>query len=246
MSERRPHSVALIVASAVPALVVVWSVDPWTPIVMGVPLIFLLALSTSAVISRPSTTALTVLAITVVTAGFASLLYGIPGGVVYLDWGYATISDRSIEIAAAAMLRIVVIALPAMLVGGAISAHEFLATCAVWRIVPDRVALATLIALRLVPVIASDLDETRQARRANGRSASFFAVALTTLVIAIRRAIRMSDVAEIRGFSKPNRTWSVYRRLELRDWVLVVGSIAIGISAMLIVAYLGVWNSAIR
>jgi energy-coupling factor transport system permease protein len=224
----------------------VWSVDPWTPILLGIPLILLLAVATSGVISRPSPTALTVLAVTVATAGFASLLYGIPGGVVYLDWGYMTISDRSIEIAAAAMLRIVVIARPAMLVGGSISAHEFLATCAVRRVVPDRVALAILIALRLMPVIASDLDETRQARRANGRSASLFAVALTTLVIAIRRAIRMSDVAEIRGFSKPNRTWSVYRRLELRDWVLVVGSVVIGISAMVTVAYLGVWNSAIR
>ena len=246
MRTRKPHSVALIIASAVPALVVVWSVDPWTPILLGIPLILLLAAATSGVISRPSPTALTVLAVTVATAGFASLLYGIPGGVVYLDWGYMTISDRSIEIAAAAMLRIVVIALPAMLVGGSISAHEFLATCAVRRVVPDRVALAILIALRLMPVIASDLDETRQARRANGRSASLFAVALTTLVIAIRRAIRMSDVAEIRGFSKPNRTWSVYRRLELRDWVLVVGSVVIGISAMATVAYLGVWNSAIR
>lgn len=246
MSVRRPHSVALIVASAVPALVVVWSVDPWTPILMGVPLLILLASTTVGVIARPSKTALTVLGITVVVAGIASSLYGIPGGVVYLEWGYATISDRSIEIAAAAMLRIVVIALPAMLVGGAISAHEFLATCAVRRILPDRVALATLIALRLVPVIASDLDETRQARRANGRSASLFAVALTTLVIAIRRAIRMSDVAEIRGFSRPNRTWSVYRRLEFRDWVLMVGSITIGLLAMATVAYLGVWNSAIR
>ncbi len=246
MSAHRPHSVALIIASAVPALVVVWSVDPWTPILMGVPLILLLASVTTGVIARPSTPALTVLAITVVTAGFASLLYGIPGGAVYLDWGYITISDRSIEIAAAAMLRIVVIALPAMLVGSAISAHEFLATCAVRRIVPDRVALATLIALRLVPVISSDLDETRQARRANGRSASPFAVALTTLVVAIRRAIRMSDVAEIRGFSRPNRTWSVYRRLEVSDWVLVAGSVVFGIAAMVTVAYLGVWNSAIR
>jgi energy-coupling factor transporter transmembrane protein EcfT len=56
----------------------------------------------------------------------------------------------------------------------------------------------------------------------------------------------MSDVAEIRGFSRPNRTWSVYRRLELRDWVIVVGSAVIGLSAMVIVAYLGAWNSAIR
>jgi energy-coupling factor transporter transmembrane protein EcfT len=120
-----------------------------------------------------------------------------------------------------------------------------LATCAVKRILPDRVALATLIALRLIPVISSDLDETRQARRANGRASTPFAVALTTLVIAIRRAVRMSDVAEIRGFSRSNRSWSVYRPLGIRDWILITGSVVIGVSSMILVAYLGVWNSAI-
>lgn len=246
MTSRRPHSVALIIASAVPALVVVWSVDPWTPIVMGVPLIAFLATMAAGAFSRPSRTALTVLAIAVGTAGLASLFYGLPGGHIFWELGYATISDKSVEIALSSMARILVIAAPAMLVGGAISAHEFLATCAVRRILPDRVALATLIALRLVPIISSDLDETRQARRANGRSASPFAIALTTLVIAIRRAVRMSDVAEIRGFSRPNRTWSVYRPLDMRDWLLIVGSVTIGLAAMITVAYLGLWNSAIR
>ena len=246
MIARRPHSVALIIASAIPAVVVVWSVDPWMPLIMGLPLIALLAIMARDSLARPSRTALTVLAVTVATAGLATLLYGLPGGHIYWEWGYATISDKSLEIALSSMLRIVIIAVPAMLVVGAVSAHEFLATCAVRRIVPDRVALATLIALRLVPIIAADLDETRQARRANGRSAAPFAIALTTLVIAIRRAIRMSDVAEIRGFSRPNRTWSVYRPLEMRDWFLITGSVAIGLSALFAVAYLGLWNSAIR
>jgi energy-coupling factor transporter transmembrane protein EcfT len=65
------------------------------------------------------------------------------------------------------------------------------------------------------------------------------------LVIAIRRAVRMSDVAEIRGFSRPNRTWSVYRPLGIRDWILMTGSVVIGVSSMVVVAYLGLWNSAI-
>jgi energy-coupling factor transport system permease protein len=244
--ERRPHSVALIVAIAIPALVVVWSVDPWTPIFMGLPLLAFLTAMTSGVVQRPSTTALTVLSVTVVTATLASLLYAVPRGTIFFDWGWMTISQGSIDVAIAAMFRILVIALPAMLVGRAISAHEFLATCAVRRVLPDRVALAALIALRLVPVIASDLDETRQARRANGRTASPFAVALTSLVIAIRRAVRMSDVAEVRGFSRPDRVWSAYRRLRMSDWVLIVGSASIGIAAMSVVVYLGLWNSAIR
>jgi len=246
MTAPRPHSVALIVASAVPALVVVWSVDPWTPIIMGLPLIAFITAMTSGVVKRPSSAALTALGVAVATAGVASLLYAAPRGAIYLDWGLIHVSRGSLEVALAAMLRIAVIALPAMLVGSAISAHEFLATCAVRRLLPDRVALATLIALRLVPVISSDLDETRQARRANGRTSPPFAVALTALVISIRRAVRMSDVAEIRGFSRANRTWSVYRRLRFADWALMLGAFAIGISAMIVVISIGAWNSAIR
>jgi len=245
VTARHPHSVALIVASAVPAFILVWSVDPWMPILLGLPLIAFIAARTSHVITRPSRTSLVVLAAAVGTAGIASLLYGTHRGVELFQWGFMSISDGSIATSSAAMLRIVALALPALLVAGAISAHEVLATFAVKRVLPDRVALAALIALRLIPVISSDLDETRQARRANGRGATPFAVALTTLVIAIRRAVRMSDVAEIRGFSRLNRTWSVYRPLAIRDWILMTGSVVIGISSMVVVAYLGVWNSAI-
>lgn len=245
MTARHPHSMALIVASAVPALVLVWSVDPWMPILVGFPLIAFLAAMTSHVITLPSRTSMIVLAAGVGTAGIASLLYGTHRGTDLFHWGIMHISDGSIATSSAAMLRILALALPALLVAGAISAHEVLATCAVKQILPDRVALATLIALRLIPVISSDLDETRQARRANGRTPTPFAVALTTLVIAIRRAVRMSDVAEIRGFSRSNRTWSVYRPLGIRDWMLILGSVTIGVAAMIAVAYLGVWNSAI-
>lgn len=245
MTARRPHSMALIVASAVPALVLVWSVDPWMPILVGFPLIAFIAAMTSRVITLPSRTSVFVLAATVGTAGIASLLYGTHRGTEIFQWGIMHISDGSIATSSAAMLRILALALPALLVARAISAHEVLASCAVKRILPDRVALATLIALRLIPVISSDLEETQQARRANGRAPTPFAVALTTLVIAIRRAVRMSDVAEIRGFSRSNRTWSVYRPLSFRDWMLIAGSVIIGISAMVLVGYFGAWNSAI-
>jgi len=245
VTARRPHSVALIVASAVPALVLVWSVDLWMPILVGLPLVAFLAAMTSGVITLPSRTSILVLSAAVGTAGIASLLYGTHRGLTLFHWGIMHVSDGSIATSSAAMLRILALALPALLVAGTISAHEVLATCAVKRILPDRVALATLIALRLIPVISSDLEETQQAQRANGRPPTPLSVALTTLVIAIRRAVRMSDVAEIRGFSRSNRTWSVYRPLGIRDWMLIAGSVIIGISAMVVVAYFGVWNSAI-
>jgi energy-coupling factor transport system permease protein len=245
VTARRPHSLALIVASAVPAFALIWSVDPWMPVILGLPLLVFIATTTSSVIKLPSKTSLIVLAAAVGTVGIASLLYGTHRGASLFEWGLMHISEGSIATSSSSMLRILAIALPALLVAGAISAHEVLASCAVKRILPDRVALAILIALRLIPVISSDLEETRQARRANGRAPTPFAVALTTLVIAIRRAVRMSDVAEIRGFSRLNRTWSVYRPLGMRDWILIAGSVVIGLSAMIVVGYLGMWNSAI-
>lgn len=242
---RERHSVALLGASAVPALVVVWSVDPVTPLLTLVPLVAVLWAFAPNVLRAPSRTARIALAIAVIASGVAAVLYANPRGAIYAEWGWITVSDGSLAVAMASMTRIAAIALPAMLVAPAISAHEFLATLAIKRVVPTRVALATLIALRLIPVISSDLDETRQARRANGHSQSPFAVALTALVVAIRRAVRMSDVAEARGFSKPHRLWSAYNPMRVSDWALVVFAVLVGIGAMYITVVTGNWNSAL-
>lgn len=236
---------ALLGASAVPALVVVWSVDPVTPLLTLVPLVAVLWAFAPNVLLLPSRTARIALAVAVAATGLASVLYASPRGAVYAEWGWITVSDGSLAVAAASMTRILAIALPAMLVAPGISAHEFLATLAVKRVVPTRVALATLIALRLIPVIAADVDETWQARRAHGHVRSPFAVALTALVVAIRRAVRMSDVAETRGFSKPHRLWSAYNPMRFSDWALVVLAALVGVGALYITAVTGNWNSAI-
>ncbi len=243
---RGRHSVALLGASAVPALVVVWTVDPFTPILTLVPLLAVMWAFAPNALIYPSRIAYIALGIAIASTGIASLLYAAPRGTIYFELGLMTVSDGSFAVAAASMTRIAAIALPAMFVASSISAHEFLATLAVKRVVPARFALATLIALRLIPVIASDLDETRQARRANGLSQSPFAVALTSLVIAIRRAVRMSDVAETRGFSKPHRLWSAYQPMRFLDWTLVAFAVAVGVGALYVTATTGEWNSAIR
>jgi energy-coupling factor transporter transmembrane protein EcfT len=242
---RERHSVALLGASAVPALVVVWSIDPLTPWLTLVPLIAVMWGFAPNVLSIPTRAGLATLAVAIAATGIASVLYAAPHGRIFAEWGLITVSDGSFAVAGASMSRMLAIALPALLVSRGISAHELLATLAVKRVVPARVALATLIALRLIPVIASDLEETRQARRANGHGQSPFAIALTALVVAIRRAVRMSDVAESRGFSKQHRVWSSYNTMRFGDWTLVVLAVAIGVGALVITATTGNWNSAI-
>lgn len=238
-----PHSLALVIASMVPAFTVVWTVDTVTPLLVGVPIVAMLWLWVPTLSISLRTLGLIVFG--GIFVSLTSLLYAKPSGIIYLEWGIAHISDGSIGVAVASFLRILALALPAALIVRAIRPHELLATTAVRQVVPGRIALATLIALRLIPVITADLAETRTARRAAGSTVSFSSLVVTTFVIAIRRAIRMSEIAEVRGFSKPGRVWLSYRRFESRDWALVVISLAIGVLALTITSASGMWNSAI-
>lgn len=243
MTRYTPHSLALVLASIVPAFTVVWTVDPLTPLLVGVSTIALLWVWTpNPVVS------LRALGFIVVGAFFislTSLLYAKPGGAVLAEWGFAHITDGSVGVAIASFLRILALAIPATIIVRAIRPHEMIATTVVRHVVPRKVALATLVALRLIPVIVADLAETRLARRAAGASVPFSSLVVTTFVIAIRRAIRMSEIAEVRGFSKPGRVWVSYRRFSVRDWSLVAASILCGIGALVITAATGMWNSAI-
>ena len=243
MTARRPHSLALLIASVVPALTVIWTVDVFTPVIVGTGVIITLAFS----VERFRIPWWRVGAVTAVAAvmSITSFLYARPEGSVYAHWGLVTITDGSFPVAFAAFTRILAIAIPATLVATHIEPHEFIATTVVRRVIPQRAALASLIALRLVPVIISDLAETRVARRAAGLSTRFGSLVVTTLVIAIRRAIRMSEIAEVRGFSQPDRVWTAYRRFSSRDWGLLVAVTSSGIAALAITALTGEWNSAL-
>jgi len=238
-----PHSLALVIASIVPAFTVVWTVDPLTPVIVGLAIGAVLWMWNASF--TVSWRALGLILASAFFVSVTSLLYAKPTGVIYFEWGFAHITDGSFAVALASFLRIVVIALPTALVLRSIVPHELIATTAVRRVVPGRVALATLIALRLVPVITSDLAETRTARRAAGSTVPFRSLVVTTFVIAIRRAIRMSEIAEVRGFSKPDRVWLSYRPFSLRDWLLVATAVSCGALSLAVTGALGLWNSAI-
>ncbi|MFM6967890.1 MAG: energy-coupling factor transporter transmembrane component T family protein [Microbacteriaceae bacterium] len=243
MNGRRPHSLALFLVSIVPAFTVIWSVDFLTPVLVGLPIVTTLMLVAPHV--RLPWRNFGVLVVGALIISLASLFYARASGAVYLEWGFITISDGSFEVALSAFARLLAIGLPAIVVFPEIEAHELVATLVVRRVVPQRVALATLIALRLSPVIVADLAETRVARRAAGKSTRFGSLVVTTLVIAIRRAIRMSEIAEVRGFSAPNRVWVAYRKFSWRDWALVLGAFAIAVATLSITVLTGAWNSAI-
>jgi energy-coupling factor transport system permease protein len=243
MHTRQPHSLALLLASVVPALTVVWSVDVLTPVVVGVTVITALFVAIPRV--RLSWSRFGAVLAAAAAFGVTSLLYARPDGVVFAEWGLVTISEGSVVTAIASFARILAIAVPAVLIFAAVEPHELIASTVVKRVVPQRAALAALIALRLAPVIVADLDETRIARRAAGKKSGFGSMAVTTLIIAIRRAIRMSEIAEVRGFSEPKRVWTSYRPFVRTDWALVYVAAGCGVFALAVTALTGGWNSAI-
>lgn len=243
MMTRTPHSLALVVASVVPALTVVWTVDVGTPVLVGVPVLVALAIAIPRI--RVPWSRLGIAVLFAMAMSVTSLLYARPQGEIYAEWGLITITDGSFGVALASFARILAIALPAIVIFRYVEPHELIATTVVKKVVPQRAALATLIALRLAPVIAGDLHETRVARRAAGLPGGWWSLTVTTLVIAIRRAIRMSEIAEVRGFSAPHRVWTSYRPFAHNDWMLVGTAIVAGVLALSITAMTGEWNSAI-
>lgn len=243
MNQTRPHSLALVFASVIPALTVVWTVDYLTPVLIGIAVVTALL----TVMPRPRIPwlQLGMIVLVAVAMSLTSFLYARPSGVVHAEWGLVTISDGSFDVALAAFARIIAIAVPAVLIIRFVEPHELVATTVVRRVIPQRAALAALIALRLAPVIVADLAETRIARRAAGLSTRFGSLVVTTLVIAIRRAIRMSEIAEVRGFSQPDRVWTSYRSFSSRDWALIAAVVFAGAGSLIITAATGEWNSAL-
>lgn len=243
MNGHRPHSLALVLASMVPALTVVWTVDVLTPVVVGTAVV--VALVTTIQRSRIPWSRIGIVVLAAIVMSLTSLLYARSDGTIYAEWGFVTISDGSFSVALAAFARILAIGIPAAVVITEVEPHELIASTVVSRVIPQRAALASLIALRLAPVITADLAETRVARRAAGLSTRFGALVVTTLVIAIRRAIRMSEIAEVRGFSRPDRVWTSHRRFAKSDWTLLAVSLGSGVIALVVTTVTGEWNSAI-
>ena len=244
MKTTTTHSVALLIASIVPPLTVIWGLDPITPLIVGSLSALLIVLFHARHIVAPATIAINSFVIGTVAIVAASFLYAKPKGYMLFSWGWVTVTEGAITVAVSTLLRILAIAVPALLIAKSISIHQIMATLALRNVLPNRIALAILISLRLVSVIANDVSETLQAQRARGKAMPVLAVANVSLVIAIRRAVRMSVTAEVRGFTKPGRLWRSYRRFGFRDWLLAVLSVLGGIGAIVTTVSLGMWNLA--
>jgi energy-coupling factor transport system permease protein len=161
-------------------------------------------------------------------------------------------SDANGTTIAAISLRLMAIALPGMLAFAATDPVDLADALHQELHVSARFAYGSLAAVRLLPLLAIDWQTIRRARRARGIDAGrspfgwaalFASGVFGLLVAAIRRATRLASAMESRGFDASGPRTSARRQaFRRRDWMLVMGSVAMVAGANLLALAAGTWH----
>jgi energy-coupling factor transporter transmembrane protein EcfT len=235
-----------MVAAALVALVLLASVDPVSAGVAlllelvllplgGVPLHVLLRRSRLVWIAAP-------------LAAVTIALYGRAAGRVYADLLLVHVTDGSLHLALATLLRILAIGVPATGLLAAVDATALADGLAQILRLPARFVLGSLAAFRLLDLLAEDWRDLALARRARGvgeqgRLRRLGGQAFALLVLAVRRGSDLATAMEARGFgASARRTWSRPARLSAADAALVAAAVAVVAVAVSAAVMTGAWN----
>ena len=180
--------------------------------------------------------------------GLTIALYGETSGVVYVDWFVLRISEGSLALALATMLRVLAIALPSVVLFITVDPTDLADGLGQILRLPARFVLGTLAGLRMVGLFLDDWRALELARRARGvadrgRIRRFLGMAFALLVLSIRRGAKLATAMEARGFGAPGpRTWARESRFGAAEWALLgVGAAISGVAIAAAVAT-GAWN----
>jgi energy-coupling factor transport system permease protein len=163
----------------------------------------------------------------------------------------ALAADASAADGAALALRVVALALPGVLLVAATDPVRLAdALTAHWR-VSTRFAYGALAALRLAPLLVTEFEAVRLARRTRGVESGgnpvtalrlLAGAAFALLVGAVRRGSRLATAMDARGFdSGVPRSNARGSRLHPRDAVFVLGTAAVCASAVALSVVTGSW-----
>jgi energy-coupling factor transport system ATP-binding protein len=245
----RLNPVASIAASLVPALLLVTTIDVVSAAVaLGLQLLLI------PLLGIPARLLLRRIAPILIAAPFAALtivFYGQPGGTVYVEFWLVSISDGSLELALATLLRILAIAVPAIALFSRPDATRLGDALGQNLRLPSRFVLGGVAALRLLTVLRNDARLLERARRARGlgdrgrvRRAAGLVFAL--LVLSIRRGSALAIGMEARGFGAPGpRTWIRPSPWRASDTAVVVIAVLVSVVAVTTAVLLGTFNPVI-
>ena len=245
----RINPVAAITASLVPALLLVTTLDVVSAAValtlqllliplMGIPFGVLLRRTAPVLIAAP-------------LAAATVVLYGRESGTVYVEFLLVRISDGSLELALATLLRILAIGIPAIALFARPDATRLGDALGQNLRLPGRFVLGGVAALRLLTVLRDDARLLERARRARGlgdrgRVRRALGLVFALLVLSIRRGSALAIGMEARGVGAPGpRTWTRPSPWRASDTVVVVIGVAISVVAVAAAVLTGEFTSVV-
>jgi energy-coupling factor transport system permease protein len=172
-------------------------------------------------------------------------------GVAWVNVAFGTLDGAAAWLSGATWgLRVIALALPGILLVASTDPVRLADALTIhWR-VPTRFAYGALAALRLVPLLATEWETIRLARRARGvegrtpvAAARLLAgTAFALLVGAIRRGTRLATAMDARGFdSGIPRTNARGSTLHRRDAWFVAATVAVCAAAVTLSVVTGAW-----
>ncbi|WIK64516.1 energy-coupling factor transporter transmembrane component T family protein [Gleimia hominis] len=180
------------------------------------------------------------LSIVALLAAVSMALYGKVEGTVWFSWGLITVSERSVILAIAVFLRVLVLGLTAIVLLGSVDATRMADGLAQRVHLPARFVLGVLAAVRMAGLLSEDWRTMAMARRARGlgdtgRLRRWLTMVFALLVLAIRRGTKLAAAMEVRGFDQGTpRTWarpSTFHRADTIAFVLAIAGSGIALGS---------------
>lgn len=231
----RVSPLAKLAASGVIALALLATLDVVSAsvaLLLELPLLVFAGLSARGLIIR-----LAVLISASFLTGVTIALYGDGSGQVYFTFWLIEVSDGSLALALASALRVLAIALPAVILFATVKAQALGESLGQRTRLPIRFVLGTTVAFRLISVVADDWRTLQMARISRGLPAAkgvrnFVSASFALLVLTLRRAETISLAMQVRGFDAiEHRSWATPSRFAWQEWLLVlVGFVIAAIS----------------
>ncbi|HEY1531515.1 MAG TPA: energy-coupling factor transporter transmembrane component T [Galbitalea sp.] len=187
----------------------------------------------------------------VVAAAFAGVtiaLYGRASGATHFTFLFARVTDGSLSLAAATVLRILAIGLPALVLFLTVDPTDLADGLGQVLHLPARFVLGSLAALRLAGLFLDDWRSLELARRARGtadrgRVRRYAGQAFALLVLSIRRGSKLATAMEARGFGGPaRRTWARPSRFGWPELLLVLVGLLVAAAAVSVAIAAGSWR----
>ena len=171
-------------------------------------------------------------------AGIPMALYGQAGGETYFEWGLVHVTELSVSLAWAVILRVLAIALPVVLLSADVDPTDLGDGLSQVLHLPERFVIGAVAALRMLTLLRDDLDAMRRSRRARGiadqgKIKYWFSLSFGLLVMSLRRAGKLATAMEARGFGGPRkRSWARESKLHSRDWAVMAVCLAVALAAL--------------